>query len=89
MATDSGRPGRRILFLVEGCPGVIMAPIVYFLLPNTASTASFLTERERAMTIVRAEEDGRVGNDQKLEWRAVGAGLADPKAWIQALMYFR
>ncbi|KAL8291899.1 hypothetical protein RQP46_002157 [Phenoliferia psychrophenolica] len=78
----------RILFLIEGFPALILAPVVYFCLPDSASTAKFLTERERAITVARAAKDGRVGHDDKLDWKKVGSGLADPKAWIQALMYF-
>ncbi|KAK4699790.1 hypothetical protein P7C70_g6466, partial [Phenoliferia sp. Uapishka_3] len=79
---------RRILFLIEGCPAILVAPFVFFCLPKSASTASFLTPRERAITMVRATRDGNTGQDQKIVWRNVGEGLMDPKAWLQALMYF-
>lgn len=66
-----------------------MVPVVYFCLPNSASTAAFLTEREREITVARSVQDGNTGQGEKLNWRNVGEGLKDPKAWIQALSKFR
>lgn len=83
-----GAGHRRILFLIEGFPAIIMVPLVYYYLPDSASTAWFLTDREKTITVARAAKDGRVGNDEKLNWRDVKVGLSDPKAWIQALSEF-
>lgn len=43
----------RLLFLIEGIPTLILAPIAYFALPNSIQTASFLTEREKAIAEAR------------------------------------
>ncbi|KAM0747737.1 pantothenate transporter liz1 [Meredithblackwellia eburnea MCA 4105] len=78
----------RILFLIEGFPALVLVPVVYFTLPNSASTASFLSEREREIVVARAVKDGNKGHEAGLEWKNVMLGLKDYKAWIQALMYF-
>lgn len=74
---------------MEGAPAILMVPVVYFCLPNSASMAAFLTEREREITVARSVQDGNTGQGEKLNWRNVGEGLKDPKAWIQALSKFR
>ncbi|EST09748.1 Major facilitator superfamily [Kalmanozyma brasiliensis GHG001] len=43
----------RLLFLVEGVPTLLMAPAAYFALPNSIQTASFLSEREKAIAEAR------------------------------------
>lgn len=43
----------RLLFLVEGVPTLLMAPIAYFALPNSIQTASFLTDREKQIAEAR------------------------------------
>jgi MFS family permease len=43
----------RLLFLIEGIPTLIMAPVAYFALPNSIQTASFLTAREKAIAEAR------------------------------------
>src|SRR5208282_4565996 len=37
----------RLLFLVEGLPTIVMAPVTWFLLPDSPTSASFLTEEEK------------------------------------------
>ncbi|SPO19758.1 related to nicotinamide mononucleotide permease [Ustilago trichophora] len=43
----------RLLFLIEGIPTLIMAPVAYFALPNSIQSASFLNEREKAIAEAR------------------------------------
>jgi len=75
----------RILFLVEGAPAVLFAPFVYYFLPNRASTATFLTDKEKRMSLARGVADGTSGHETGLNFREVWKGLQDPKAWIHAL----
>lgn len=78
----------RILFLLEGFPAILMAPVAYYFLPNKATTANFLTERERKITLARAVRDGNTGTEEGLKMSKVFDGLKDYKSWIQAFMYF-
>lgn len=50
-----------MILLVEGAPPLILAPIIFFLLPDTPSTASFLTPRERLI----AEQRRFLPNDSE------------------------
>ena len=89
----SGHPSLakwRVLFLVEGIPTLAMAPITYFLLPDSPNTARFLNEDERRIATARGIR--QVGHAEKrvgsIQFREIGQTLLDPKAWITALMYF-
>ena len=85
---NAGVENWQLLFLVEGAPALVMVPIVYFFLPNTASSSYFLTEREKEIVVARGKADGQVGRDEKLSLENVGDGLRDPKAYVHALLYF-
>ncbi|KAK0550447.1 hypothetical protein OC846_003644 [Tilletia horrida] len=43
----------RLLFIIEGIPTLLMAPVTYYLLPNSLSTARFLNDRERKIALAR------------------------------------
>ncbi|KAK4978353.1 hypothetical protein LTR66_010631 [Elasticomyces elasticus] len=88
----SGHPGIanwRLLFLVEGLPTILMAPVAFFFLPDTPHQARFLTEDEKEIALARgvrqAGYEERVGG---IVWKDIGLTLLDPKAWFTALMYF-
>ncbi|KAK6848789.1 MFS transporter [Apiospora arundinis] len=81
----------RLLFLVEGVPTIIMAPVAFFFLPDTPQHARFLTPTEKEAAAARgvrqvgAEPSTRVGS---INWKDVAATLRDPKPWLTAFMYF-
>lgn len=81
----------RLLFLVEGLPSVVAAGATWLLMPDSAETAKFLNEEEKA--IAKARSIRQVGGDQNIRisgvnWRDVGITLLDYKPWINGLMYF-
>ena len=43
----------RLLFLVEGLPTVLMAPVAWFFLPDSPAHARFLTEEEKEIAKAR------------------------------------
>lgn len=81
----------RLLFLVEGVPTILMAPVAYFCLPDTPQHARFLTAPEKAAATARGVKQvgdapaARVGG---VHWPDVLATLRDPKPWLTAFMYF-
>ena len=76
----------RLLFLVEGVPTLLMAPVAYFCLPDTPEQASYLTEEEKSIAKARgvrqAGEAKRIGS---LNWKEVAAALVDVKCWLTAV----
>ncbi|KAL1871630.1 hypothetical protein Daus18300_004630 [Diaporthe australafricana] len=85
----------RLLFIIEAIPPLILAFVVFFFLPDSAATAKFLTEEEKAVAAARAlRHSGReIGTAQghkvgSINPRDIIDTLRTPQAWVQALMYF-
>ncbi|MCJ1474138.1 hypothetical protein MMC13_002796 [Lambiella insularis] len=79
----------RLLFLVEGIPTLLLAPVAFFFLPDSADKARFLTEDEKI--IAKARGVRQVGTHERvggIVWKDIGLTLLDAKAWFTALMYF-
>ena len=76
----------RLLFLVEGIPTILAAPLAWFYLPDSPTSAKFLTEEEKEVARARvirqhgAQEDGH-----KISFKEIGLTLVDPKAWFTAV----
>ncbi|GJN88248.1 hypothetical protein Rhopal_001213-T1 [Rhodotorula paludigena] len=81
-------PSWKLLFLIEGAPAVPMALVAWFFLPDRASKAQFLSDREREIARRRTDRSGKSGREGGLKLSKVGEGLRDPKAYITALIYF-
>ena len=78
----------RLLFLVEGIPTLLMVPVTFFFLPDSPSSAKFLTEEEKV--IARARGVRQTGNKDEshhggLVWKDIGLTLLDAKAWFTAV----
>lgn len=83
LETPQGIASWRLLFLVEGLPGVVMAVVVWFFLPDCAEKARFLNEEQRA--IARARSVRQVGNFENtrvtgIKWHQIWETLCDAKA---------
>lgn len=85
----SGRPkfaSWRLLFLVEGLPTVLMAPVAWFFLPDSPAQARFLTEEEKEVARIRGiRQVGEVERVGGVDWGDIGKTLLDAKAWITAV----
>ncbi|KAL9113593.1 MAG: hypothetical protein Q9227_002331 [Pyrenula ochraceoflavens] len=76
----------RLLFLVEGIPTLLFAPVAFFFLPDTPDKAKFLTEEERV--VAKARGVRQVGGTDRvgtLDFKDVGRTLLDLKAWITSV----
>ena len=91
----SGHPALaswRLLFLVEGLPTMLFAPVVFYFLPDSAVEAKFLDEQDKI--VARARLVRQVGHASaevrrgKMDLKDTLAALLDVKSWIAALMYF-
>ncbi|SPO05395.1 related to nicotinamide mononucleotide permease [Cephalotrichum gorgonifer] len=77
----------RLLFLIEGAPTIAFAAIVYFFLPDSPSTAKFLTDEEREKSVTRMETVDRTAKS-KVNWKQIVAGLADYQNYVHTLIHF-
>ncbi|KAJ5489435.1 hypothetical protein N7539_004325 [Penicillium diatomitis] len=76
----------RLLFLVEGVPVCAAAILAWFFLPDTPSSARFLTNEEKEVARARAlQQSGEAERVGKVQWRELLATLLDVKAWFTAL----
>ncbi len=76
----------RLLFLVEGLPTILAAPLAWFLLPDSPAEAKFLTPEEREVAKARAlRKTGEEEHTRKLVIKEVFVTLLDAKAWLTAV----
>jgi len=85
----------RLLFLVEGFPSVLVAVVAWNAIPDSPSTAKFLTGREKkvARLRLRKQKDSSSANSNKvaksgLRLREVLETVTDPKCYLTAVMFF-
>ncbi|EXJ91379.1 retrograde regulation protein 2 [Capronia coronata CBS 617.96] len=80
----------RLLYLVEGIPTICAAPLAWFFLPDSPTSARFLTgeEKEVARARVLRQHGPQPEGGEKVSFKEIGLTLLDPKAWFTALMYF-
>ncbi|TPX20251.1 hypothetical protein DIZ76_016139 [Coccidioides immitis] len=79
----------RLLFLVEGLPTILMAPITFYFLPDSPSKARFLNEEEKKVAEARAvRQVGRVDRVGNMDWKDAFSVLRDVKLWCGVLIYF-
>ena len=83
----------RLLFLIEGFPSVIAATFAWHLLPDSPSTAKFLSKEERRVAESRLIEDRARHHQGKLDARGahglvlrdIRLALLDPKCYLTAV----
>lgn len=61
----------RWIFLVEGLLTVVLSAFVYWLMPNSVNSASFLSAEERQVAVKRIDEENKmhVGGEDQSPWR--------------------
>lgn len=79
--------GWRWIFILEGLFPVLCSIPVWFFLPDTPETASFLTAEEREFIINRLIAESGTDNTDKLKWVHVKNALTDWKIYAMTLIY--
>lgn len=76
----------RLLFLIEGLPTILMAPVAFFFLPDSPDQANFLTEKEKLVAKARGvRQVGGVRRTGGVVWKDIIAALLDLKCWFTAV----
>ena len=76
----------RLLFLVEGLPTMVMAPVAYYFVPDSPDEARFLNREEKAIAQGRAVRRAGTGNRfGKVDLSQLLQTFLDPKAWCMAV----
>src|SRR4051812_42592254 len=81
-----GLTGWQWVFVLEGLPTVAVGIILYLMLANRPSQATWLTEREKAVVQNLINHD-RAGQTSSHHGK-LRAAIADPRTWVLAFIYF-
>ncbi|KAF2136443.1 uncharacterized protein K452DRAFT_302769 [Aplosporella prunicola CBS 121167] len=77
----------RLLFIIEGAPNILFAPVVFFFLPDAPDKAKFLSEAEQTHALERLHTIDRT-EKSKLQWSQIFAGLTDYQSYVHTLIHF-
>ncbi|KAL6405467.1 hypothetical protein AUP68_11223 [Ilyonectria robusta] len=86
--------GWRWILIIEGLMTVVAGSIVFLCLPNSLTTARYLTPEERDWAIKRLESDrGYQINpvserDERFSWGEVRRGVFNVQVWLTSTAYF-
>ncbi|KAG8723715.1 hypothetical protein FRC09_002053 [Ceratobasidium sp. 395] len=76
------------IFLFVGLLTLVLSPIVYFVLPDSPTTAKFLSREEKVVALERLRANNQ-GTESKIwEWGQVREVLLDPKTYLWMIMQF-
>ncbi|KAI5966832.1 uncharacterized protein KGF55_000241 [Candida pseudojiufengensis] len=86
-----GIEGWRYLFIIEGCLTVLIAPLAYWILPDTPSNTKFLNQQEKDIIQWKLRRDlGNVDDSDKeaqvTDWEGFLLAVKDIKMWCLAGM---
>ncbi|KAK4700799.1 hypothetical protein P7C70_g5443, partial [Phenoliferia sp. Uapishka_3] len=74
--------------LAQGIATVIAGCIAFWAISDFPSTASFLTEEERAWVVWRKRSDGSsVGEAEGISWKYIGQALGSWQVWLSTAYY--
>ncbi|CZR58203.1 probable permease of the major facilitator superfamily [Phialocephala subalpina] len=77
----------RYLFIIEGLPTILFAPIVYFFLADSPGTAKFLDTPTQTTAIERLATRDTTAKS-KVNWKQFFAGIADYQNYIHTIIHF-
>ncbi|KAK2789192.1 hypothetical protein FQN52_006284 [Onygenales sp. PD_12] len=84
-----GYSGWRWLFIIEGVATCLVASICYFLIPDTPSTAGWLSQEEARFLELRLQFDGNQTGVKEggFQWKFLRQGLTDAKVWMGTIQF--
>ncbi|KAH9889729.1 MFS general substrate transporter [Xylariomycetidae sp. FL2044] len=93
IGTAGGLSSWRWIFIINGCFSSTVGICSWFLLPNGAGSAKFLTPQEREWAVKRIHTAGagttsRSGETvERFQWSEVIRGVLAPQVWLTATAY--
>ncbi|BEI85736.1 hypothetical protein CcaverHIS002_0600230 [Cutaneotrichosporon cavernicola] len=78
----AGRSGWRWIFIVEGCVTIVIGLLGYLLIVDFPDRATFLTEEERAIVLLRIERDRADSSVDPMTWSKFVEYMLTPKLWL-------
>lgn len=77
----------RILFLIEGCPSLLLAACVALFMPSKPETSRLLDQDERTLCLTRLNEDNTQETQSGIDWKGVKRCLTDWKTYVVSIGY--
>jgi MFS family permease len=89
----AGRHGWQWIFILEGLVPVSISAILYFILPDSPETATFLAKHEKEFLVNRLALEtgsgyGRVTNNDLLSFQQVKAAFKEWKIWAAVVCFW-
>ncbi|KAM3531302.1 hypothetical protein NHJ13051_000870 [Beauveria bassiana] len=84
----AGLAGWRWVYIIEGIFSILVAPLIWFGLPNDPSKAYFLTDEEKRIMKVRAIQRAQYMGSEDFSWEEIRIGLKDPKLYMSGAIQF-
>lgn len=76
----------RILFLIEGCPSILLAICVALFMPTRPEVSKYLNEDERTLCLTRLNAQNKQEAGMGIDWRGVKRAVTDWKIYVISLM---
>ncbi|OWZ39201.1 high-affinity nicotinic acid transporter [Cryptococcus neoformans C23] len=77
----------RILFLIEGCPSILLAICVFFFMPSKPEKSKYLNEEQRTLCLTRLNQENNVESELGVDWGGVKRCLTDWKTYVISITY--
>jgi MFS family permease len=84
--TSTSFQGWRMMFVVLGCVTVVLGVATFFLIPDSPSTAKFLTEAEKAEIVQHVGHGTKSAVSSRFNPRQLMDALTDPQLLLLSLM---
>lgn len=77
----------RILFLIEGCPSVLLAICVALFMPSRPDKSRLLNEEQRLLCLTRLNAENSVDDRPGIDWKGVKRTMTDWKTYVVSVGY--
>ncbi|THX52523.1 putative MFS transporter [Aureobasidium pullulans] len=88
MNGTGGLSAFRWLFILEGLPSLLSAPLVWFFLPDYPETVKWLSPEEKALAAERLKLEGSHGGSKSMTWQDAKITLTDWRLYAHYAIYF-
>ncbi|OCH86496.1 MFS general substrate transporter [Obba rivulosa] len=78
----------RLLFIIEGCPTVILGVVSMFLLPDRPEETTFLNEQERQLALERTNRGLKADVGRTINKKHITAAFKDWRIYAAGVIYF-
>ncbi|GAA5991558.1 hypothetical protein JCM10908_005762 [Rhodotorula pacifica] len=77
----------RVLFLIEGLPCLLLAIVVFFILPNRPDNTRYLNKDEQLLACTRLNSENNSSRAVEIDWRAVHYAVLDWRNLLLSVAY--